>query len=183
LKSWMMAFLSLVYQYGPWISPPAFLFSVILLARSVAGAVRTGRQGRLVSRPLLNRQEIHFPEKGRVVLCIKGPLWSRRFARLKYELTGPDGLPVTGRRVLFRLTSSGFTKAMMELRNYEINHPGRHLFEIRGLEGEKPSDSEHQMVFTRPHLAQTLADILAILIMSIFAISSLVLFFMRILET
>lgn len=178
----MMAFLAFLYQYGLCISPPAFLLSVILLARSIIGAIRTGRQARLVSLPLLDRQEIQFPEKGRVVLCMEGPLLSRRFARLKYKLTGPDGMPVTGRRVLFRLTSSGFTKAMMELRTYEIALPGIHIFEIRGLEGENPSDSEHRMVFTRPHLAQTLASILAILFTSIFAISSLVLFFLRLLE-
>lgn len=182
MASGMMAFLAFVYEYGLWIFPPAFLLSVILLSRSITGTIRTGRQARLISLPLLDRQEIQFPEKGSVVLCMEGPLWSRRFARLKYEITGPDGMPVTGRRVLFRLTSSGFTKAMMELRTYEITHSGRHIFEIRGLEGEKPSDSEHRMVFTRPHLTQTLADILAILITSIFAISSLVLFFLRLLE-
>jgi len=174
-----MAFLSVIYKHGIWISIPAFIFFVILLIICITGVVRTGRQARLLSVPLVDRQEIVFIEVGRVVLCMEGPILSRRFAKLKYELTGPDGVSAKSRPVLFRASTTSLTKAKMELRVYEVTHLGRHIFQIRGLGGEKPSDAEHRMVFTRPNLARSMAYVIGIVFASIFAISSTVLFFMR----
>jgi hypothetical protein len=174
-----MAFLSVIYKHGIWISIPAFIFFVILLIICITGVVRTGRQARLLSVPLVDRQEIEFIEVGRVVLCMEGPILSRRFAKLEYELTGPDGVSAKSRPVLFRASTTSLTKAKMELRVYEVTHLGRHIFQIRGLGGEKPSDAEHRMVFTRPNLARSMAYVIGIVFASIFAISSTVLFFMR----
>ena len=177
-----MAFLSFIYKYGIWISIPAFIFFVILLVICITGVVRTGRQARLFSVPLLDRQEIEFTNAGRVVLCMEGPMLSRRFAKLKYDLTGPDGMAVKSRIALFRATTTGLTKARMELKVYEIAYPGRYVFEIRGLEGEKPSDSEHRMVFMRPHLARSMVYVIGIVFAGIFIIGSIVLFFLRLLN-
>jgi hypothetical protein len=174
-----MAFLSFIYKYGIWISIPAFILFVILLIMCITGVVRTGRQARLFSVPLIDRQEIEFTEAGKVVLCMEGPILSRRFVGLKYELTGPDGVAVSSRPVLFRATTSGLTKARMELRVYEVMHPGRYVFQIRGLEGEKPSDAEHQMVFTRTNLTRSMMYVLGIVFAGIFTIGSIVLFFLR----
>jgi hypothetical protein len=174
-----MAFLSVIYKHGIWISIPAFIFFVILLIICITGVVRTGRQARLLSVPLVDRQEIEFIEVGRVVLCMEGPILSRRFAKLEYELTGPDGISAKSRPVLFRASTTSLTKAKMELRVYEVTHLGRHIFQIRGLGGEKPSDAEHRMVFTRPNLARSMAYVIGIVFASIFAIGSTVLFFMR----
>lgn len=175
-----MAFLSFIYKYGIWISIPAFIFFVILLIICITGVVRTGRQARLLSVPLVDRQEIEFIEAGRVVLCMEGPILRRRFAILEYELMGPDGISAKSRPVLFRASTTGLTKAKMELRVYEVTHLGRHIFQIRGLGGgEKPSDAEHRMVFTRPNLASSMAYVIGIVFASIFTIGSTVLFFMR----
>jgi hypothetical protein len=174
-----MAFLSFIYKHGIWISIPAFIFFLVSLIVCITGVVRTGRQARLLSVPLVDRQEIEFIETGAVVLCMEGPILSRRFAKLEYELTGPDGLSAKSRPVLFRASTTGLTKAKMELRVYEVTHTGRHIFQIRGLEGGKPSDGEHRMVFTRPNLARTMAYVFGIVFASIFTISSIVLFFMR----
>jgi hypothetical protein len=177
-----MAFLSFIYKYGIWVSIPAFIFSVILLIMCITGVVRMGKQARLFSVPLADRQEIEFPEAGRAVLCMEGPMLSRRFAKLQYELTGPDGVAVNSRPVLFRATTTGFTKAKMELRVYEVIHPGRHVFQIRGLGGEKPSDAEHRMVFTRPNLARSMVYVVGIVFATVFTIGSIVLFFLRLLN-
>jgi len=174
-----MAFLSVIYKHGIWISIPAFIFFVILLIICITGVVRTGRQARLLSVPLVDRQEIEFIEVGRVVLCMEGPILSRRFAKLEYELTGPDGVSAKSRPVLFRASTTSLTKAKMELRVYEVTHLGRHIFQIRGLGGEKPSDAGHRMVFTRPNLARSMAYVIGIVFASIFTIGSIVLFFMR----
>jgi hypothetical protein len=176
-----MAFLSFIYKYGIWISIPAFIFFVILLIMCITGVVRTGKQARLFSVPLVDRQGIELTEAGSVVLCMEGPILSRRFAKLEYELTGPDGLMVKGRPVLFRVSTTGLTKARMELEVYEVSHPGRYVFQIRGLEGEKPTDAEHQMVFTRTNLARSMIYVMGIIIGGIFTIGSIVLFFLRLL--
>jgi len=175
-----MAFLSYLYKYGIWISVPVFILSVLLLVRCVTGVIKAEKETRLVSLPLLDRQEIDFAVEGSVVLCMEGPILSRRFANLEYELTGPDGRAVRSRPVLFRSSTSGFSKAIMELRVYEIAQPGRHVFEIRGLGDEKTSDAEHRMVFTRPHLARSMAFVIGIVFSAALSIGSLVLFLMRV---
>ena len=175
-----MAFLSFLYKYGIWISVPVFILSVLLLVRCITGVIKAEKETRLVSLPLLDRQEIDFAVEGSVVLCMEGPILSRRFANLEYELTGPDGRVVRSRPVLFRSSTSGLSKAIMELRVYEIAQPGRHVFEIRGLGDERPSDAEHRMVFTLPHLARSMAYVLGIVFSAMLTIGSLVLFLMRV---
>lgn len=82
--------------------------------------------------------------------------------------------------MLFRWAASDFNKATLELRVYGIAQPGRHLFEIRGLGDEKPSATEHRMVFTRPHMARSMFYVLGIVFSAALTIGSLVLFLMRI---
>jgi len=175
-----MAFLSFLYKYGIWISVPVFVLSVLLLVRCVTGVIKAEKETRLVSLPLLDRQEIDFALEGSVILCMEGPILSRRFANLEYGLTGPDGRVVRSRPVLFRSSTSGFSKAIMELRVYEIAQPGRHVFEIRGLGDERPADAEHRMVFTRPNLARSMAFVIGIVFSAALSIGSLVLFLMRV---
>lgn len=172
-------FFSFIYKYGLWISVPAFVIAVILLILSITGVIQTGRRARLFSVPLVERQEVEFTEPGQVVLNMEGPMLSRRFAGLKYELTGPDGVSIKSRPVLFRSSTSGLTKARMELRVYEITHPGRHVFQILGLGEEKSNDAEHAMVFMRPNLKYVVLYILGIVLTGGLTIGSIVLFFMR----
>ncbi len=174
-----MAFFSFIYKYGLWISVPAFIIAVILLIMCITGVIRTGRRARLFSVPLVERQEVEFAEPCQVVLNMEGPMLSRRFAKLKYELTGPDGMAVKSRPVLFRSSTTGLTKARMELRIYDIAHPGRHVFQILGLGGEKSNDGEHAMVFMRPNLRYVVPYILGIVLTGGLTIGSIVLFFMR----
>jgi hypothetical protein len=141
--------------------------------------VRTRKQARVFSVPLLDQQEVEFTEAAKVVLAIEGPFLSRRFARLEYELIGPDGMSVESRPCLFRARSSGLKKAKMELRVYYIGTPGRHVFQIRNLEGEKASDDQHRIIFTRPHLGRTMLYVTGIVLSAMLAIGSIVLFFLR----
>ena len=88
-------------------------------------------------------------------------------------------MAVKSRFALFRATTSGFSKARMEYKVYEIACPGRHLFRIRGLVDDKPSDAEHCIVFMRPHLGRSMMYVLGIVFASIFTIGCIVLFFLR----
>jgi hypothetical protein len=174
-----MALLSSIYQYGIYLGIVGFILCGSLLCYCIYGVVRTMRKARLFSVPLVDKQEIDFAEAGRIVLCMEGPLLSRRFAHLDYELTGPDGMAARSRIALLRAGSSSFTKARMGLRVYDIACPGRYVFQIRGLEGAKPSDSEHEMVFTRPHLLRSMIYLLGIVLAACLTIGSIVLFFLR----
>jgi len=174
-----MTILTSIYQYGISLGIAGFILCGFLLGYCIYGVVRTMRQARLFSVPLVDRQEIDFVEAGRVVLCMEGPLLSRRFAHLEYNLTGPDGMAAKSRIALLRARSSNFTKARMELRVYDIARPGRYVFQILGLEGAKQSDGEHKMVFTRPHLLRSMLYLLGIVLAACLTIGSIVLFFLR----
>ncbi len=176
-----MAILSFIFRHGIWISIPAFVVSVTFLVKCIAGVIRTMKNAQLFSVPLVEKQDIEFSEPGRVVLCMEGPLLSRRFARLKYKLTGPQGAEAKSRPVLLRWKSSGLSTARMELRIYRIDKPGPHVFQINGLGEPKPSDWKHRIVFTRPHLRYSILYVIGIVITSSFIIGSVVLFFLRLL--
>ncbi len=174
-----MELLSFIFEYGIWISIPAFVFSVVLLIKCITGVLRTAREARLFSVPLIEQQDVEFNVTGTVILAMEGPLFSRRFAKLQYEMRGPDGMEAKSRPALLKATTTGFTKARMELRVYKITQPGRYVFQVHGLGGEKPSDAEHCMVFMRPHLGRTMVHVIGIVIASMFTIGSIVLFGLR----
>jgi hypothetical protein len=176
-----MTLFAYAYQYGLWILAAMFCGSVLLLIRCIKGLLHTISASRLCAVPLRDRQEIHFPEAGKVVLAIEGPLLSRRFAKLGYALIGPDGIEVPGRRPLLRMRTTGLTTATLELKFFNLAHPGPHLFVISGLGGAQPNDGAHQMVFSRPHRRQLLLFVLGIVLSSVGLIGSLVLFLIRLL--
>ncbi len=168
-------------QYGLWILGSVFCGSVLLLIRCIKGALRTISASRLCAVPLCDRQEIHFPEAGKVVLAMEGPLLSRRFAKLDYTLIGPDGADVSGRRVLIRLRTTGLSSATMDLKVFDLARPGPHLFLISGLGGALPDDAAHHMIFSRPHRRRLLLVVLGIVLSSACLIGSLVLLLLRLL--
>ncbi|MBV5318622.1 MAG: hypothetical protein JZU50_12540 [Desulfobulbaceae bacterium] len=174
-----MDLLAFIYQNGLWIAPPGFFLFALLLGMCIKSLLQTIRRSRLFSVPLLDRQEIEFAETGKVDLCLEGPLLSRRFAHLEYELTGPDGLPVKSRRVLFRTGARGFTKINIPIKVYAITQPGSHIFQLKGLGEAKPFDGEHRMVFMRPRFKRILLHVVGIVLAGSFLIGSLVLFLLR----
>lgn len=171
--------LSFIYLNGIWISILTFVIFMVLLVWCIAGVVRAMGKAPIFSVPLLDQQEVEFTEAGKVVLSMEGPFLSRRFARLDYELIGPDGMTVQSRPSLFRARSSGVKKAEMELRVYAIRTPGRHVFQIKNLEGEKASDDRHRMIFTRPHLGRTLVQVIGIVFCAMLVVGTIVLFVLR----
>lgn len=174
-----MSLLSYVYRNGLWISVPLFIGSTMVLIYLIRDIMRIMREAQLVSLPIVEEQAVEFPEAGKVVLCMEGPRFTTRFARLSYSLIGPEGREVKGRRSWFRFHTSGMSKVRMELRYYGISIPGQHTLQIRGLEPGKGPDAEHRIVFMRSHLAKSLARVLGIVLTSMVLIGSVVLFFMR----
>jgi hypothetical protein len=176
-----MTFLSYIYRNGLWIAPPLFVISAALLCFFILNVIRAVKQAHLFSVPLLEQQEIEFANEGRVVLCTQGPLLSTRFAKLDYELTG-DGVPIEGRTTWFHIKTSGFSWVRMEMKAYRLPRPGRYILHIKGLEPGSTPDSEHQIVFMRPHLARSIGYVIGIVLSGILFIGSIVLFFLRLLS-
>ena len=177
-----MAALSVIWRQGIWISMPVLALGILLLMTCISGVIRTVITARLFSVPLVDRQEIEFTETGRVVLCIEGPIFTTTFRKLKYDLTGPNGMPVNGRIAFFRARTSGFSQVKMELKVYEITFPGLYVFKITGLDGERSSYEDHRIVFTRPHLSPVIAYIIGIVFAGMLIVGGIVLFFLRLIS-
>ncbi len=157
-----------------WLFLAVSCLSAILLGFFIRGVILLVRQSLIVSIPLVAEQEVEFPDAGRVVLCIEGPLFTRRFARLGYELSAGDGAVVSGRPALFRSRTSGFSTVRMELKVYEIPRPGLYFLRISGLADANAPDPRERIVFMRNHLARSVGYIIGIVLSAGFFITGLV---------
>jgi len=170
---------SAVYRNGLWISGIVFGISAALLVFFVFNIIKLSDKSKVLSVPLLPRQEIEFPVAGPVILCIEGPLLTKRFANLDYELRGHDRMPIEGRTTWFHGKTSSFSKVRMEMMSYQIPMPGRYMLRIQGLESGSTPDSDHHIVFVRPHLALTIVYVIGITLSGVLTVGSIVLFFLR----
>ena len=171
--------LSILYRNGLWISVILFAVSAALLGFFILNVIRLVDKSKILSVPFLAQQEVKFPVAGRVVLCHEGPLLSRRFLNLDYDLRAHDGMTIEGKTTWFHARTSGFSKVRMELKSYEITKPGSYVLLIRGLELGSRADSEHRIVFMRPHLALSIGYVIGIILSGFLLIGSIVFFFIR----
>ena len=181
-----MLTLSVLYDNLLWITIPLLCISMVLLVRCIAGVVRLLKKSILVRVPLVEELAIEFVETGKVVLCMEGPRFSSRFARLKYSLEAEDGSAVSLHRRLFPAVTSGVSKVRMELRGFSIPVPGRYILRVEGLDraGQvaEEEDPRNQLVFMKPHLLKSLLYTLGITLSSAAFITSLVFSLIRIFE-
>jgi hypothetical protein len=162
-----------------WVAPPLMCISALLLGLFIRSEVRLVKEAKILSVPLVEQQDIEFQEAGRVVLCMEGPRFSRRFAGLNYALSTADGVPVEGRAALFRATTTGVSWARVELRVCEIPHPGRYVLRVQGSGATQQGDANHRLVFTRPILAQTIGNVIGMILSFGLFIVCLVFFLLR----
>jgi hypothetical protein len=174
-----MSALSLLYRNVLWIAAPLMCLSALLVGLCIRNVLRLVKAAKVLSVPLVEQQTIEFPEAGRMVLCVEGPRFTTRFARLDYELSTDSGAPVEGRTAWFHATTTGVKWARVEVRVYEIPHPGRYVLQVRGLGAAQERDAQHHLVFMRPHLAQSLGYIIGITFSALVFIASLVFFLLR----
>jgi hypothetical protein len=170
------------YNNGLWLSPPLFGLGGYLLYCFIVKAVRLGAKYRICGIPLAAEQSIEFAEAGQVDLWMEGPQFSTRFRGLSYELVGPDGSTNTGRMILLRTHSSGFSKARLAIRTFTIAYPGRYILHTRGLGEPRAGDEKHGLIFMRPHILQSFGCVLGILLGAWLTIGSLVNFFLRLFQ-
>lgn len=157
-----------------WLFAPVASLAVVSLVYCIRGLIRLLKRSRIVSVPLQAVQQVNFAEATRVVLCIEGPLFTRGFARLTYELSAPDGTVVKGRPALFRSRTSGLSTVRMELRVFALPVPGTYHLRINGLGESVPLDPREKIVFMRPHLGRSIGFIIGIAFSSGLFITGLV---------
>ena len=174
-----MVFLEFIWRYGVWISIPFFILGVASLGWCIWSIVRLERTSQLARMPLAERQTVVFKEPGGALLCVEGPLLTTRFGGLSYELLTESGEPVSGRRLFFRQTTSGFTTVRRAERKYDIPRAGNYTLVVKGLGGPKERDGEHFLAFKRPFLVWALLCVLGVILSAGLTIGSLVLFLMK----
>lgn len=168
-------------SFVPWLAALSALLGVVLLISSIRNLLRMLKAAELLRLPLQEIQELTFASAGPVVLCVEGPLLTRRFAYLSYKLQTDYGADVPASKHWFRAKSSGFSKARIELQTYHLPHPGRYRLHIESLGQPQPNDAEHAVVFAKPHLMATVGYILRILLASWLLIGGFVLFALSVL--
>jgi hypothetical protein len=174
-----VAILSFLNKNGLWISWPLLGLGVFLLWFFILKVIRLGSTKIICNLPLTAEQEVEFPEAGRVILWLEGPLLTTRFAGIAYELTGSDGSSTKGRRTWFRIHSSSFSRVRIVDRVFEVPHPGRYVLRTNGLGAPRAADDKHRILFMRPYLPQSIGCILGILLGSFLVIGSIVNFSIR----
>jgi hypothetical protein len=175
-----MSALSFLDRNVLWIAPPLMCLSALLLGLFIRSEVRLVKEAKVLSVPLVAEQNIEFLEAGRVVLCVEGPRFSTRFAGLSYELSTNDGAPIEGRTAWFHATTTGVKWARVEVRLYEIPHPGLYVLRVQRLGPAQARDAEHRLVFMRPHLAQSFGYIIGMIVSFGVFVTSLVFFVLRV---
>ena len=174
--------LSVLYRNGLWISVLLFAVSAALLGFCILSVIRLVDRSKILSVPLAAQQAVEFPAAGRVVLCMEGPLLTRRFAHLDYELRPREGMPIEGKTTWFHARTPSLSKVRMELTSYEITKPGSYVLQIRGLEPGSRAGAEDRIVFMRPHLASSIGYVIGITLSAGLLIGSIVFFFIRLME-
>lgn len=193
-----------------WMGIPVMVIALAMLGWLIAGLVSLVRSAQLFRVPVAERQDVYFNEAGRVILNIEGPRFTTRFAHAKFELAGTNGERVEGQRVWMGVQTSSFSRVRMELLSYDIPKPGRYVLTITGMgdlraaganpaSGYSPVGPEAvpgvktpgstasetnalNVVFTKPHLKQTVAYIVGILLASMAFLTSLVFFVLCLFE-
>jgi hypothetical protein len=174
-----MTFLNAIYRNGIWLSVPLFVVSAGLLVFTLIGLVRLGAASHLATLPLLERQPVQFSEAGRVALSLEGPRLSKRFSELTFELVSPDGKSLSGRTAWLHARSSGMSTIKMELLTFTLQAPGQYILRVRNLGAGREEDRGLRIIFSKPHLPQTIGFILGIILSAGLMIGSIVLFILR----
>lgn len=176
------SFFSELYRQWIWIGPLMMVAGIVGLGFMIKNLIATVRKAKVCSLPLVAQQNVEFTEPGQVILNVEGPPFSKRFGRLSYALTTSDGLPIEGSLILFRSRTSGFSTVSVSYKQYEIPRSGPYILRIEGLGQPRPDDAKHAIVFSRPHMTQSIAHILGIILSAGVFIVSMVFFGLRLLE-
>jgi hypothetical protein len=176
---WIFSF---SWKYGLWIFPLVFSLGAYLTWSFVMAAGRLSEKNLVCSLPLVAEQEVPLAKAGTVALWLEGPLLSKRSIGLQYQLSESNTAAIAGRKPLFPLSSSGFSRGRKLERIFSIPHPGLYILRISGPRASLDPEEKHQLLFMRPHLLQTVLSVLGIILGAALLIGGVVGFCLRLLR-
>jgi hypothetical protein len=172
---------SFLIHHWLWISLPIMLIAALLLGFFIYGLVRLVRRKPILDLPLVSRQEVEFPEAGRVHLCREGPrltIWKGQ----DYVLLAADGSRVKSFNLLFKSRVAGISRIRWEHLGYDLPLPGSYTLLVHGLETAPDQAGRHRLMFIKPTRALMAGYIVGITLSALMLIGSLVTFMLRLLQ-
>lgn len=163
-------------QHMPLFASISVVIGIMLMVWSIRSLLKMLKAAELARLPLKQKQELNFSVAGPVVLCVEGPLLTRRFSHLRFTLHTEYGATVPVKNHWYRVKSSGFSKVRLQLQTYQLPHPGRYQLHIESLGEAQPNDAMHAIVFAKPHLAANVGYILTMVLALWLLIGGIVLF-------
>ena len=137
----------------------AFLlfFSITRLLNHVRGSV-------VARLPVTAEQTLRFDHAGTFILNVEGPRFSKLLPNAQYVLReGSSGKEVRSWPIVFRTTTSGFSRVRLSIRGFEIPQAGSYVIAITGIDPAADA-AQSAIVFTRPYGAALVVLILGIVL-------------------
>lgn len=156
-----------------WFAVPLMIIGGLLLWFFIVKLVRLVKKEPILNLPLAARQDVMFPEAGRVHLCREGPrreIWPRQ----AYELLAGDGSPVRGWNLLFKSRVAGISRIRWEQQAYDLPRPGRYTLIVHGLETALEKADQFRIIFIKPSRVQMAGYIVGIALSGVLFLGSLI---------
>jgi hypothetical protein len=129
----------------------AMLLGVAVLFFSITRILRLLRESELARLPAASEAEVTFNHAGTCVLHVEQPRFSMALVHADFALhDAMAGSEVRSWPVIFRTMTSGFSRASVSIRQFEIGHPGVYRFMVSGIEPARDL-SKVEFIFTRPY--------------------------------
>ena len=158
-----------------WALVPLGVVCAIVSVVMILRLIDLHRGDALASLPLLAEQDFPIDATGPMLLHGEGPRFTRAFASLDYALTDlSDGRVVVLGPVWLKSSSSGFSRARLSLRAFELARPGRYRLTVLGLTDPAVAD-QHRVVIGHDRRGRMVGIIVALVFSAIGFVASLAL--------
>ncbi len=156
----------------------------------VAGLINLiGRVRKLIKEsiecvlPVVPNQKFEFSSPGEKCLHLQGPRFTTAFFGVKFAIKDiATGEEIALRPIIFRMVTSGISRARIFTHRCMVTHAGRYELVISGIrEGADYADCN--IIFTRPYRATAILLILGLVFTGMLTIASVVFGIMAIIES
>ncbi len=154
-------------QHWLWATVPLGLICLVILPVMVWRLIDNYRADEILSVPLVAEQELSLDGAGPMLLHGEAPRLSAAFGGLDFRLTRlADDRDLTLSDIWMKSSSSGFSKARLSLRAFELTQPGRYRLTVLGsLDADLAAN--HSLVITHDRRGRMVGTILAVVFSAI----------------
>ena len=129
----------------------AMLLGVAVLFFSITRILRLLRESELARLPAVSEADVTFDHTGICVLHVEQPRFAMSLLHAEFALhDAMSGSEVRSWPVIFRTTTSGFSRVSISIRQFEIGHPGVYRLTVKGIAAASDL-SKVEFIFTRPY--------------------------------